>query len=105
MEILEDFDFDYREPTSQWAPYIDKLINGVDGKPVHAIKLVLGKDIPEATGLANAYTGLSSYARKVGRSARVRQFDKADPPYLVVGLRPEGEAPRARRRARAKATV
>src|SRR4051812_23690247 len=102
MEILQEFDFDYREPTSRWAPYIEELINNPG---VHAIKLVVGEDIPEKTGLANAYTGLSSYARKVGRSARVRQFDKADPPYLVVGLRPEGEAPRARRRARVKATV
>jgi hypothetical protein len=100
MEILKEFDFDHREPKSQWAPYIDTLINGVNGKHVHAIRLVLGEDISEETGLANAYTGLSRYARKVERSARIRQFDKADPPYLVVGLRPEGEEPKKVRRAK-----
>jgi hypothetical protein len=101
MEILKEFDFDSRESRSQWAPYIDKLI---DDSGIHAIKLDVGRDIPEATGLDNAHTGLSNYARQKGRSARVRKFPDAKPSYLVIGLRPEGEgAGRSRRRKPVKA--
>lgn len=106
MEILQEFDFDYREPTSQWASYIDTLIEGSDdGRPVAAIKLELGEDIAVKTGLENAHTGLLNYARKRGRSARVRKFPGASPPYLVVGLRAEGEAQRAPRRRRSARAV
>jgi hypothetical protein len=97
MEILKEFDFDSRESRSQWAPYIDKLI---DSPGIHAIKLVVGDDIAEATGLDNAHTGLSNYARQKGRSARVRKFPDGKPPHLVIGLRPEGEEPKKVRRAK-----
>jgi hypothetical protein len=97
MEILKKFDFDSRESRSQWAPFIDELI---DNPGIHAIKLVVGDDISEATGLDNAHTGLSNYARQKGRSARVRKFPDGKPPHLVIGLRPEGEGAGRSRRAK-----
>jgi len=106
MEILEEFDFDRRESRSQWAKYIDALVDGINGRPIHAIKIEVGRDIPASTGLDNAHTGLSTYARdRRGRSARVKKFPNASPPYLVVGLRPEGQSRRRKSPSRGVAVV
>src|SRR4051812_13853291 len=106
MEILQDFDFDYREPRSQWAPFIKTLIEGVDGEPVHAVKLVAGRDFPADANLDNVHNGLSTLARKrYDRRARIRKLENETPPALVVALSPEGSRGRTSNRQRGRTAV
>lgn len=90
MEILDDFDFDHRESRSQWAPYVKALIDGHNGKPVHAIKLVAGQDFAADAHLDNVHNGLSTLVRKHGRRARIRKLPNETPKALIIGLYPEG---------------
>jgi hypothetical protein len=106
MEILQDFDFDYREPRSQWAPFIKTLIEGIDGSPVHAVKLIAGRDFPADAKLDNVHNGLSTLARKrYGRRARIRKLENETPQALVVGLYPEGSRASANGRSRGRTAV
>lgn len=106
MEILQEFDFDYREPRSQWAPFIKTLIEGQDGKPVHAVKLIAGRDFPADAKLDNVHNGLSTLARKrYGRRARIRKLENETPQALVVGLYPEGSRANGSGRSRGRAVV
>jgi hypothetical protein len=89
MEILQDFDFDYREPRSQWAPFIKTLIEGVDGRPVHAVKLIAGRDFPEGANLDNVHNGRGSAS---WMTRRPRPSSSASTPRGAGRMAPAGAA-------------
>jgi hypothetical protein len=104
MEILKEFDFDSRESRSQWAPFIDELI---DNPGIHAIKLDVGATSPRppasttptpasrttlarraaAPGCASSLTGSrltsSSACGPRARSRKVRRAKKSTRPAPV----------------------
>lgn len=97
MEILDSYEFT-RPSTSRYAPVVQALVN--DNK--FAVKLKRGEDFPEDATIATVQGAVSQQIRNAGRNART--FAESDD-VLVVTLRSEEEATKAKRSAKRRVNV